>query len=83
MPVVQWCLGLPHQGTVAATEGGSWRLDVRHSAYWRWTWRVSHSDHHTSRSGSASSAGMAMKCAEGVLEELEKRLIDSSWHPQC
>lgn len=83
MSVVQWCLGLPHQGTVAATEGGSWQLDIRHSAHWRWTWRVSHSDHHTSRSGSASSAGMAMKCAEGALEELEKRLIDGARSPQC
>lgn len=83
MPVVQWCLGLPHQGTVAATEGGIWQLDVRHRGSSRWTWRVSHSDHQASRSGSASSAGMAIKSAEGVLEDLERRLIDGVGIAQC
>lgn len=74
MPAVQWCLGLPHQGTVAARQGGSWRLDVRHGRCGRWTWKVFHTGSPIMRLGSASSAGMAIRCAEGVLEELEQCL---------
>lgn len=71
MPVVQWCLGLPHQGTVSAAQGGTWKLVVWHSTCRRWTWRVSHSDWPAGKSGMASSAGMAIKCAEGALVELD------------
>lgn len=73
-----WSLGLPHQATVSAKQGGEWQLSVRHERSFGWVWRVSHSDLALCEHGVASSAGMAISRAEYVATELDDKEVDSA-----
>ena len=67
----RWSLGGPPNATLAAAMGGEWHLAVRRIRCLRWTWSISHSDCSVSRCGIATSARVAMACAEEVVAEID------------
>lgn len=71
--MVNWSLGLPHQATIPAAQGGEWRLCVRHDRRQGYVWEVSHSERSLGNYGVASSAGMAISRAEYVASELDDK----------